>query len=278
MSPVKEPGYFARDFIVRSQHSDWMKNRRGITGFLNGPSRRRGEVVLDWGSYLKLFRDVTHQVAIGEASTAYLISPEAPADIRAAIPHARIIILLRSHAERTFSTYLMLCRNGRLRASFSDLIRSEGFSSLADWRRTILETRKVAPGVERFLTTFPREQIRWYFYEELSTDPLAVMRSIQEFLGVDPGFKPDVTLRHNEGLLPKAPLLLRLGHITGIARLANSVTPHRARPFLRRVLFQEGPIPLLAPEDRAILVEYFREDIEKLSSLVGKDLSEWLRV
>ena len=110
---------------------------------------------------LKLFRNVTHEIAIGEASTAYLISPEAPGDIRAAIPRARVILMLRSHVERIFSTYITLCRNGRLRASFSDILRSSADGALTEWRRLILETRKIAPGVERFLTTFPREQIRW---------------------------------------------------------------------------------------------------------------------
>ena len=147
---------------------NWARNQRGLERYLNGPMRdRRGGCVLDWGSYLKLFGNVTGEIAIGEASTAYLISPEAPADIRAAIPNARIIIMLRSHVERAFSTYLMLCRNGRLRASFSDVIRSEGSGGLGRveahdpgntqncaWSRTIskdVSTRTISA---------------WYFHEE----------------------------------------------------------------------------------------------------------------
>lgn len=277
MSPIKEPSYFARDIIPNLQFSSWTRNQRGLARYLNGPmDRPRGGCVLDWGSYLKLFRNVMHEVAIGEASTAYLISPGAPADIRAAIPAARIILMLRSHAERAFSTYLMLCRNGRLRASFSDVLRSEGSSSLAEWRRLILETRKIAPGMERFLATFPRDQIRWYFFEEFSSDPLTVMRRIYEFLGVDATFRPDVSRRHNEGILPRVPFAHRLVHMTGFSEFASKVIPRRVRTTFRRAVFHTGAHPELTSEDRAILVDYFRGDIERLATLVERDLSHWL--
>ena len=118
MSPIKEPSYFARDIIPGLQPSNWQRNQRGLEKYLNGSmEERRGGCVLEWDSYLKLFRNATKEIAIGEASTAYLISPNAPLEIRSEIPHARIIIMLRNHVERAFSTYLMFCRNGRLRAS-----------------------------------------------------------------------------------------------------------------------------------------------------------------
>jgi hypothetical protein len=279
MSPIKEPSYFARDIIPSLQPADWSRNQRGLEKYLNGPMReRRGGCVLDWESYLKLFGNVMREIAIGEASTAYLISPKAPLDIRAAIPNARIIIMLRSHVERAFSAYLMLCRNGRLRASFSDIIRSESTGGLTEWKRMILEICTIAPGMDRFLTTFPRDQIRWYFHEEFSSRPLDVMRSIYEFLGVDPGFSPNVRRRHNEGLLPKAPVLHRISQMTGLSDLASRFTPKSARPFLRRILFHTGPNPRISVEDRALLVEHFREDVERLSNLVERDLSHWLRL
>jgi hypothetical protein len=261
MSPIKEPSYFARDIIPDLQPPNW-----------------RGGCVLEWGAYLKLFRNVAGESAIGDASTAYLISPKAPSDIRSAVPHARIIMVLRSPIDRAFSTYLMFCRNGRLRASFSDVIRSEGNGSLSEWRRMMLETRKIATGVERFLNTFPDRQIRWYFHEELSSDPLALMQKIYAFLGVDPDFRPDVSRRYNEELLPKAPLLYHAAYAAGLWGVANRVVPARARSILRKVFFQAGPSPSLSMADRSILADYFREDVKHLSRLLGRDLSYWLKL
>jgi len=278
MSPIKEPSYFARDMIASLEPANWTKIQRGLERYLNGPMReRRGGCVLDWESYLKLFGNVKTEIAIGEASTVYLISPKAPLDIRAAIPDARIIIMLRSHIERAFSTYLMFCRNGRLRASFSDVIRSRGADGLAEWKGMILDTRKIAPGVERFLTTFPSDHVRWYFHEEFSARPLSVIRSVYEFLGVDPDFEPDITRRYNEEILPRAPLLHRISQMTGLSEVAHKLAPGSTRPFLRRALFHTGPNPRISAEDRALLVEHFREDIEKLSGLVKRDLSQWLQ-
>jgi len=279
MSPIKEPSYFARDIIPDLQPPNWARNQRGLDRYLNGPmTSRRGGCVLEWEAYLKLFRNVAGESAIGDASTAYLISPKAPSDIRSAVPHARIIMVLRSPIERVFSTYLMFCRNGRLRASFSDVIRSEGKGSLSEWRRMMLETRKIATGVERFLNTFPESQIRWYFHEELSSDPLGLMQKIYAFLGVDPDFRPDVSRRYNEELLPKAPLLHHAVYAAGLWGVANRVVPARARPILRRVFFQPGPSPSLSMADRAILADYFREDVAHLSRLLNRELSHWLKL
>jgi len=279
MSPIKEPSYFARDMIENLEVPGWTHNQRGLERYLNGPmSGRRGGCVLEWEAYLKLFRNVSNEIAIGEASTAYLISPEAPADIRAAVPHARIIVVLRSPIERAFSTYLMFCRNGRLRASFSDVIRSDVSDRLYIWRRKMLESRKIAPGFERFLNTFPRKQVRWYFYEDLSCEPLAVMQRIYEFLGVDPTFRPDVNRRYNEEMRPKAPVLHYAAYAAGLWKIAGHVVPRRMRPTLRRFVFKAGPATRPSIEDRAILADYFKEDVDRLSQLVQKDLSHWLRI
>jgi hypothetical protein len=203
----------------------WTRIRKGLERYLNGPmSRRRGGCVLEWEAYLKLFRQSRNvKLQSAKASTVYLISPGAPADIRAAIPHARIHCrAAESHRSVRFSTDLMFCRNGRLRARFSDVIRSNAVESLSNWRRMILETRRIAPGFERFLDTFPRNQIRWYFHEELTSDPLAVMRRIYEFLGVDPGFRPDVGRRYNEEMLPKVPMLHYAAYAAGLWKIARS--------------------------------------------------------
>jgi hypothetical protein len=277
MSPIKEPSYFARDIVESLHPPGWARNQRGLDRYLRGPMLgRRGGCVLEWEAYLKLFRNLGDKVAIGEASTAYLISPMAPSDIRSAIPDARILMVLRSPIERAFSTYQMFCRNGRLRASFSEVIKSGETGRLADWRRMILETRRIAPGVERFLNTFPRSQIRWYYHEDLSTDPLAVMEKIYRFLQVDPAFRPDVSRRYNEELLPKAPFLHYAAYASGVLDLAYRVVPARARPVLRNVLFQSPPKSSISIEDRKILADYFRDDVRHLSRLVDRDLLHWL--
>jgi hypothetical protein len=66
--------------------------------------------------------------------------------------------------------------------------------------------------------------------------------------------------------------------MSGLSDFANRAMPQSVRPFLRRALFHTGPTPRISPEDRAILVEHFREDIAQLSNLVERDLSHWAKV
>jgi hypothetical protein len=40
---------------------------------------------------------------------------------------------------------------------------------------------------------------------------------------------------------------------------------------------QSDALPKLCPEDRAVLVAYYREDILRLQDLIQRDLSSWLR-
>ena len=140
----------------------------------------------------------------------------------------------------------------------------------------MLETRRIAPGVERFLRTFPPDQIRWYFHEDLALNALAVMKQIYSFLRVDPGFRPDISRRYNEELLPKAPLLHYAAYKIGLLGFADRVVPAKARPILRNVLFRSPRETSISAEDRTILAEYFREDVNHLSRLVDRDLSRWL--
>ena len=89
MSPIKEPSYFARDIIETLHPPGWARNQRGLDRYLNGPMlRRRGGCVLEWEDYLKLFRKVADEIAIGEASVAIAAASPHRADAFAACRYA----------------------------------------------------------------------------------------------------------------------------------------------------------------------------------------------
>src|ERR687894_3261543 len=85
MSPRKEPHFF------KGMHSELRKSGRGLPP------------VTDLGDYQALFRGVTDEKAIGEASASYLYSPKAPALIKSSIPDAKLIAVLRNPADRAYS-------------------------------------------------------------------------------------------------------------------------------------------------------------------------------
>ena len=54
---------------------------------------RLGNLLVHWEDYLKLFKNVDAETAIGEASVCYLWSPTAAVNIRSRIPDAKILML-----------------------------------------------------------------------------------------------------------------------------------------------------------------------------------------
>jgi hypothetical protein len=46
---------------------------------------------------------------------------------------------------------------------------------------------------------------------------------------------------------------------------------------LRQFAFRRGRSLTMDPQDRRYLVDYYRDDIQHLAALLGRDLSAWLR-
>ena len=105
------------------------------------------------------------------------------------------------------------------------------------------------------------------------------MEKIYGFLRVDPRFRPDVSRRYNEELLPKAPFLHFAAYQSGLLGFANRVIPAKGTAYPPQCPVSESSVsPAFRLEDRIILAEYFREDVSHLSRLVDRDLSRWLHL
>jgi sulfotransferase family protein len=104
MCSVKEPNYFSYDDIIR-QNLYYSEK-----GFGNKEE------------YEALFKDVTSEKAIGEASVSYLFYEKTPTKIKAVVPDAKIIIILRNPVDRGFSHFLMDKKLGYISLVFEDVI------------------------------------------------------------------------------------------------------------------------------------------------------------
>ena len=100
MSPVKEPKFFA----LGGERLDY-----------RGPgdeARMRGASVTSLEDYRELFRGVSTETAVGEASTLYLYSERAAARIKHHVPDVKLIAVLRNPVDRAYSDFLHLVRDG----------------------------------------------------------------------------------------------------------------------------------------------------------------------
>ncbi len=266
ISPVKEPNYFANE--IRFEYLTEEFQRMDLANPGTGP-------ISEWTKYLNLFQGASGQTALGEASVCYLWSKTAPGNIAAAFPDARIIMVLRDPVERAFSQYLHMLTYASAPTSFREHFEA-GLSSKS--RRIgklypFLEFGLYYEQVKRYFALFPREQVRIYFYEDYLRSPLALIQDVFRFLSVDPGFEPDLSMRHTIPLVPRSFFLKRLG----LWESVKNLIPPAVRRRLRRVAFRPRRALVVEPGDRAQLLEYYREDIQNLARLLDRDLAAWLR-
>jgi hypothetical protein len=177
MNPIKEPTFFGMadlrsrpDFLATVQ-----RERPALQAYLDGPQVRPAQFwVTEWDDYVKMFRNAEDQIAIGEASVSYFWQPSAAPAIRAKLPGARLIFLLRDPADRLVAWYMMsLKRDPRLtfRAWFKEAMNG------GDHRGPAVEGGRFATHLQRFFDHFPREQLRVYLYDSLRADAPADTRS-----------------------------------------------------------------------------------------------------
>jgi hypothetical protein len=256
MSALKEPCYFAPEQSQRNPHSSWE-------------------------GYLTLFRGVREETAIGEATACYLWSRTAARNIAARIPHARIIVSLRNPVDRAFSQYLERLTIGVTRNSFREEIDAslqcsrdgnESFGYL--W--PFLEVGRYHQQIQRYFNVFPRAQIYILYYEDLERTPGPVVADLFAFLGVAPGFLPNVSRRYNEPQVPRLVGVTYLLKRSGAWRYLRSLAPQPLGPGMRSLMFRSRGALRMEPADRAFLTDYYRDDIRALASLLDRDLTSWL--
>jgi Sulfotransferase family len=283
MSPLKEPNYFASELrlenFVAEARPRMAREMRSLQQYLRGDLREKrfGGLVSNWDDYLRLFKNVSDEIAIGEATPCYLWSRTAARNIAERIPHAKIIINLRNPADRAFSQYLHMLTVGSTRRSFRQQIdanlHAEG-EQLGPLR-PLLEFGHYCEQIERYFKAFPRSQIHMSFYEDLEKDPASLMSSIFSFLGVDASRAIDMSTRYTEPRIPKllgATYYLKKWRIwPHLRRIALPLGP-RARSWIHHPRAQLS----MDPADRAFLTDYYRKEVEKLAKLLNRDLSAWL--
>lgn len=267
LPPVKSPSHFLCPDVPDAVDRDLRAQVRNM--------------VADPREYEALFDGVTTERAAGEVSPGYLASVHVAPRIARRIPDARLIAILRNPVDRAWARFVGRRRDGlEPRTDFHQIIRDELREPLD---RDVAFGTYLASGVShRFLSSyfasFPREQIRIHLFEDLTNDPAAVAADLFSFIGVDPGFAPDTSRRHNRsGGVIRSPVRRWLW--TRSVRLREALRPALPQT-LRDVTFDLFASDLertsIDPDLRGELTALFRQDTERLQELLGRDLSRWL--
>ena len=270
MSPVKEPRFFAFE---------------GEEPVFCGPSTNhdRKFAVNTLEEYRQLFEGVTDEIAIGEASPVYMHIPKAAQRIKQYVPEAKIIAILRHPAERAFSAFSHLVREGYETLSFEEALQQERERIERQWIPLFYyeELGFYHRQLQHYFELFEREQIRIYLYEELAANSSQVVGDIYEFLGVDSNFEPNLSQRKNVSGIPKSRFLYDLfTKDNAIKSVFKPLLSNQIRRKFYNIVTTKTlkPKPKLATATKSNLIQIYREDILRLQDLIDRDLSPWLSV
>jgi hypothetical protein len=274
MSEPKEPHHFGTDLDIRLRP------------------------YADRGRYLELFDGAGPGQLAGEASVLYLYSKTAPREIQELNPSARIIIMLRDPVGMVCSLHAHNLLLGH--EDLSDF--EQALAAEADRRRGLrvssrcfvpaalqyIALGKYAEHVRRYQEGFGRDRVRCILLDDLDKDPERTYRETLAFLGLDPAGLPDFKV-HNERQRWRSQTLGRatvttfsLAHHL-CAKLPTKVLRRLALTTLWPVFYlsakanlSKAPTSRLSPDLANALRREFSGDVERLASLLDRDLSSWL--
>jgi hypothetical protein len=224
---------------------------------------------VDW--YRSLFAEAPADRIVGEKSADYLAHPDAAERIAALLPDIPLIVQLRDPVARAYSDYCMLYRRGQVSGDPRRYLDSR----IAAGGR-FLEGGRYAHHIRRLFDHIPSRRLEVILYEDIRREPEAVIARVCEHIGVPTHIAPEaVGDRRNDSLAPTLPLPLRR-----MLRPARPLLdPQRSNPWLARVwtsLARPVRYPPLTEELRAMLRDYYRDDIRDLGAILKRDLSGWL--
>jgi hypothetical protein len=261
--------------------------------FLDNPPHYRSPAVLDGvvsclEDYLALFEGAHPQQRLGDASPSYLYTyRESIRNIQAIYPpeyleRLRIIVSLRDPTMRAWSQYRTFARAVREPLTFEEAIEpstiakrlTSGWNIFYDY----IGFGRYYAQVKAYLEAFGENRVLVLLHDDIQADPVAVCQSIAAFIGVDPHFVPNVSVRYNtvsgEPMLKWAARALKSRN--PVKRALAACLPKEVR---QRILLALGARflkrPPLSESTRLSLTRIFADDISRLEGLINRDLSGW---
>ena len=270
MSDPKEPMYFSKDIKK-----------------IRVPS-------ISWVEYINLFQECEDEhVAIGEASVNYLISSVAISNIHYFNEKAKIIVMLRNpvdmvqslHSQRVYSQ--MENETDFEKAWNLQDSRKKGMNLPNNYKYAFdlmyKDFAMYGNQMERLFSIFPREQVKIIFFDDFKRSTQEIYGEILDFLNVPFDGRTDFPIMN-------ANKTIRIYWLESILRkIINKFErpANKIKKKLRIKKFGVDKILLLntrhikrtsiSPSFRDELLNEFKGDVEKLSYLLNKDLSNWLK-
>lgn len=237
-SPIKEPCHFCPDINADFRTEFERQRLVDLTSYLAQDERPplHMHLVDEADQYASLFRDVTNQSVIGEASTNYLPSHVAAQKIYDYNPAAKIVAVLRNPTDRIKSHYLMDWRTGLERRPLEDCLAEEvalgDKATFANCRMYLAQSDYTAM-LERYRKIFPEKQILVLCFENVVADPELWLSRLLTFA--------ELTHENGQLTLPRENANSHMARFSGIDHFLYKTGIKR---FLEATLPHVLPVPM----------------------------------
>ena len=141
-----------------------------------------------------LFNEGSTKKAIGIKRPNYLAKPECPERIKALLPEAKLIAVLRNPVERAVSAYFHYIHEGfipsiPIEKGMIEILDGK-YKTLFPRSREIIDFGFYYQKVKRYLAFFAQEQILILFYHNIVRNSLEQTQKMYRFLEIDDSYIP----------------------------------------------------------------------------------------
>jgi hypothetical protein len=246
----------------------------------------------NWEEYLKLFENGREKKAIGDTSASYLAAPEAPEWIHETLGTVKIIMVLRNPTHRAFSLHSWMVMEGYEKFSSFEKALEEEETRFFDqhfywhnpeyfWDYIYFRSGLYFAQVKRYPDVFGSKNVKIFLFEEIVNSPLQVFHEICDFLEISTTFTPNFTYE-NPSVLPRFATLqnlIRTNFDVAAGKLRHSRLHQPVRSLEKQLIEWNKKIgckPNMLPQTEKKLRQMYQEDVKSLSSLIGRELSNWI--
>lgn len=228
---------------------------------------------IEW--YENFFEKCGEEKIVGEFSPRYLSHELVPQRMKKIVPEAKIIVSLRNPADQVFSRYCYMVSRHMYANSFEAVLKE---------KPSLIEDAFYFKHLKRFMECFGRNQILILIYDDLAMNARYFLEKIYSFLDIDSAYIPSsLNERVFPRRVPRSKILETYMVIVRIilkkTKLFSVVEELKARGIDKKIkqlntrknrTFEE-----MSSRMRNHLNHIFADDKQRLSELIGRDLSSW---
>ena len=248
----------------------------------------------DRKTYLRFFSQAREQhLAVGEATPLYLYSHEAIPRIEKAHPGSKYIVMVRNPIEMAYSVH-----EQNVFVGFEHIQDFEMAWRLSPERRVgrmvsrwcpepkILDYQlicRLGDQLERLFAIVDCDRVLVLVLDDIKQNPRYQYLKVLNFLGLPDDGRTQFPV-HNPAKERRWPELFEV--VTMVGRIAKVIKKYmgleaRGTGILNKlnsINVRYRPRPPLSKELAKELINFYKEDVLKLSSLINRDLSHWLEI